>query len=110
MSKEQSDTHLKFGQGILIEGFKPDGIDVGLLTAQGFADLKVKYQTYDDILYFKNYRNSIFQILPAGNFELNDELQKALIENEGHEDTPNIKILKARAESEKYQFQLNIEK
>jgi hypothetical protein len=62
------------------------------------------------LLFFKNYRNSIFQILPAGNFELNDELQKALIENEGEADTSNIRILKARAESERVQFELNIEK
>jgi hypothetical protein len=99
---------LKFGQGILIEGFKTDGVDKGFLTTQGFADIKAKYETYDDLLYFKNYRNSIFQILPAGNFELNDELQKALIENEGQEETSNIRILKSRAESEKFQFELNI--
>jgi hypothetical protein len=43
MSKAESDTHLRFGHGILIEGFKTDGVDVGLLTAQGFADIKVKY-------------------------------------------------------------------
>ena len=43
MSKQEFDTHLKFGQGILIEGFKTDGKDLGLLTAQGFADIKVKY-------------------------------------------------------------------
>ena len=83
---------------------------MGYLTAQGFADIKVKYETSDDTLYFKNYRNSLFQILPAGNFELNDELQNTLVENEGQEDTPNIKILRARAESEKYQFDLNIAK
>lgn len=110
MSKQEYDTNLKFGQGILIKGFKTDGNDQGLLTAQGFADVKVKYETCDDILYFKNYRNAIFQILPAGSFELNDELQKALIENQGHEDTPNIRILRARAQSEKDQFELNIEK
>jgi hypothetical protein len=95
---------------VLIEGFKTDGLDQGFLTAQGFADIKAKYETYDDLLFFKNYRNSIFQILPAGNFELNDELQKALIENEGESDTSNIRILKARAESERVQFELNIEK
>lgn len=63
---------MRFGQGILIEGFKAVGDDRGLLTAKGFADVKAKYETYDDILYFKNYRNGIFQILPAGNFELSD--------------------------------------
>jgi hypothetical protein len=62
------------------------------------------------LLYFKNYRNSIFQILPAGNFELSDELQKALIENEGEPENSNIRILKNRAESEKKQFELNKEK
>jgi len=81
MSKDEYDKNLKYGQGIIIEGFKTDGYDTGYLTAQGFADIKVKYETSDDILYFKNYRNSLFKILPAGNFELNDELQKALIEN-----------------------------
>ncbi len=43
MSKQEFDTHLKFGQGILIEGFKTEGEDKGFLTAQGFADIKAKY-------------------------------------------------------------------
>lgn len=43
MSKLEYDSHLKFGQGILIEGFKTEGEDVGFLTAQGFADIKAKY-------------------------------------------------------------------
>ena len=88
---------MKYGQGIIIEGFKTEGVDTGYLTAQGFADVNVKYETSDDILFFKNYRNSLFQILPKGNFELSDELEKALIDNEGKPDTENIRILKARA-------------
>jgi len=63
---------LKFGQGILIQGYKEKNNDRGFLTAKGFADIKAKYETFDDVLYFKNYRNGIFQMLPAGNFELND--------------------------------------
>jgi hypothetical protein len=43
MSKDEYDSHLKFGQGILIEGFKAEGHDNGFLTAQGFADIKAKY-------------------------------------------------------------------
>ena len=76
MSKDESETYLKFGQGILIEGFKNDD-HTGFLTAKGFADSQAKYETYDNILYFKNYRNAIFQILPSSNFEINDELRKA---------------------------------
>lgn len=68
MSKSDTDTHLRFGQGILIQGYKEKDNDLGFLTAKGFADIKTKYETYDDVLYFKNYRNAIFQILPAGNF------------------------------------------
>jgi hypothetical protein len=69
MSKAEFDTHLKFGQGILIQGFRQneDGAE-GLLTAKGYADINVKYETYHDILYFQNYRDAIFQIIPAGNF------------------------------------------
>ena len=43
MSKDEYDKYLKYGQGIIIEGFKTDGYDTGYLTAQGFADIKVKY-------------------------------------------------------------------
>ena len=67
MSRDEADPFLKFGQGILIEGFKTDDFQ-GLLTAKGFADPQAKYETYSDILYFKNYRNAIFQILPSSNF------------------------------------------
>lgn len=74
---------MKYGQGILIQGYKEKNQDLGFLTAKGFADIKAKYETYDNVLYFKNYRNAIFQMLPAGNFELNDELHKAKIDNEG---------------------------
>lgn len=78
MSKDEFDTHLKFGQGILIEGFKTED-NKGLLTAKGYADINAKYETYDDILFFQNYRDAIFQIIPAGNFEINDELNKDFI-------------------------------
>lgn len=70
---------MRYGHGILIQGYKEKNKDLGLLTTKGFADIKAKYETYDEIEYFKNYRNGIFQMLPAGNFELNDELHKALI-------------------------------
>lgn len=43
MSKSQFDTHLRYGQGILIQGYKTKGDDLGLLTAKGFADIKAKY-------------------------------------------------------------------
>jgi hypothetical protein len=42
------------------------------MTAKGFADTRARFETYDDILYFKNYRNAIFQVLPASSFDLND--------------------------------------
>jgi hypothetical protein len=75
MSKDDTDTHLRYGQGVLIKGFK-ESDDEGILTSRGFADTGAKYETVEDILYFKNYRNGIFQILPAGNFEISDELLK----------------------------------
>lgn len=46
------------------------------MTVRGFADTRANYETTSDILYFKNYRNCIFEFLPAGNFEINDELYK----------------------------------
>ncbi len=69
---------LRYGQGILLKGFKEKKDDIGFLTAKGFADTMAKYETFRDILYFKNYRNAIFQIIPAANFEINDELRKIL--------------------------------
>ena len=45
---------------------------MGLLTTKGYADEKAKYETYSNILYFQNYRDAIFQIIPAGNFEIHD--------------------------------------
>ena len=42
MSKDETDTHLKYGQGILIKGFKEKD-DIGFLTAKGFADATAKY-------------------------------------------------------------------
>jgi hypothetical protein len=50
------------------------------MTTKGFADTRARFETYDDILYFKNYRNAIFQVLPASSFDINDEL-RFLIEN-----------------------------
>ena len=71
--KDQNDKFLRFGQGILIQGYNPGS--EGVLTAKGFADIRALFETYDDILYFKNYRNSIFQILPASSFDIHDELK-----------------------------------
>lgn len=68
MSKSNSDTHLRIEQGILIQGYMEKNNDLGFLAAKDFADMKTKYETYDGILYFRNYRNPIFEILPAGNF------------------------------------------
>ena len=110
MSKDEKDDFLRYGQGILLRGFKSEDErnDIGFLTAKGFADTTAKYETYKNILYFKNYRNAIFQIIPAANFEINDELRKKL--EISPEETPNIKILKARAKSEEEQFKLQIKK
>lgn len=76
MSKDERADYLEYGQGILISGFSTGGEDQGFLTAKGFADTMAKYETYKNLLYFKNYRNVLFQIVPAANFELNDELRK----------------------------------
>jgi len=61
-----------------------------------------KYETFKNILYFKNYRNAIFQIIPAANFEINDELRK--FQEISSEENANYKILVARSKSEKEQF------
>lgn len=70
MSKDEKDDYLRYGQGILLRGFKSEAerSDIGFLTAKGFADTTAKYETYKNLLYFKNYRNAIFQIIPAANF------------------------------------------
>ena len=72
MSKGEEAERLEYGQGILICGFATGGEDPGYLTAKGFADTMAIYETYKKDLYFKNYRNALFQIVPAANFELND--------------------------------------
>jgi hypothetical protein len=110
MSKDEKDDYLRYGQGILLRGFKAERerSDIGFLTAKGFADTTAKYETYKNLLYFKNYRNAIFQIIPAANFEINDELRKKM--EISNEETPNIRILKARAKSEEEQFNLQIKK
>ena len=59
MSKDESSTYLLFGQAILIEGYKSDE-DKGLLTTKGYADDKAKYETYENILFFQNYRDATF--------------------------------------------------
>ena len=79
------------------------------MTAKGFADTRARFETYDDILYFKNYRNAIFQILPASSFDINDEL-RFLIENNLGSGGANLEILKAKASSEKDQFDLNVKR
>jgi len=76
MSKDEAAEDLQYGQGILISGFTTGKEDKGYLTAKGFADTMAIYETYKEKLYFKNYRNAIFQIVPAANFELNDELRR----------------------------------
>mgnify|MGYP000876432740 CR=1 FL=1 len=105
MSKKEFDTHLRFGQGLLIQGFRAgeDG-SMGLLTVKGYADKNVKYETYQDILYFQNYRDAIFQIIPAGNFEINDELTKSYLSEDIR------KKLENRAKTESSQFELNVER
>ena len=77
------------------------------MTTKGFADTRARFQTYDDILYFKNYRNAIFQILPASSFDINDQL-RFLLENSIDNTGNNVQILKAKAKSEHDQFDLNI--
>lgn len=94
MSKDQSNTCLRYGQGILAKGYN-EGSE-GVLTAKGFADIRALFETYDDVLYFKNYRNSIFQILPASSFDINDEL-KYIVDNNLSTTGSNISMLKAKA-------------
>lgn len=43
MSKDQNETLLKYGQGILVQGYKSPGDGLGFLTAKGFADSQAKY-------------------------------------------------------------------
>ena len=43
MSKDEKDTYLRYGQGILLRGFTDNKDDVGFLTAKGFADTTAKY-------------------------------------------------------------------
>jgi hypothetical protein len=68
------------------------------MTTKGFADTRARFETYDDILYFKNYRNAIFQILPASSFDINDELY-SLMENNIDNNGSNLEIVRAKAKS-----------
>ena len=116
MSKDESDTYLRYGQGIIVKGYKQEADpDQGYMTVRGFADIKANYETVQDILYFKNYRNAIFEFLPAGNFEINDELEKLkskVVDNAEEELEKNkiINSLAPRAESQKSQFELSIKR
>lgn len=112
MSKDESDTYLRFGQGIIVKGYKAEtDPDQGYLTVRGFADVRANYETVEDILFFKNYRNAIFEFLPAGNFEINDELEKLkskVVDSPDEEAEKNkmIQSLSPRADSERVQFDL----
>jgi inositol 1,4,5-triphosphate receptor type 1/inositol 1,4,5-triphosphate receptor type 3 len=67
---------LRYGQIIRIHGNFPDWRK-GLLLAKGFTDSNVYYETYQRFASLNNYRESLFQILPRGSFEIHDEFQKA---------------------------------
>lgn len=73
------------------------------MTVRGFADTRANYETISDVLFFKNYRNGIFQFLPAGNFEINDELFKLkskVVDKEGQQQLKRaIETLETRAKS-----------
>lgn len=41
MSKQEFDTHLRYGQGILIKGYKEESN--GIMTTKGFADTRARF-------------------------------------------------------------------
>ena len=46
MSKDESDTYLRYGQGIIVKGYKQEtDPDQGYMTVRGFADIKANYET-----------------------------------------------------------------
>ena len=44
MSKDENDSNLRYGQGIIVKGYKGQtDPDQGYLTVRGFADIKANY-------------------------------------------------------------------
>ena len=79
---------MRFGQIIRIHGHKclqaePNKDEIrGMITVKGFTDKDAKYTTF---LSFKNcefYRQSLFQILPRGQFDPSENDEKSKREYE----------------------------
>lgn len=90
---------LRYGQIIRVHGNYQDS-KKGLLTAKGFTDSNVYYLTYQNFSILNNYRESLFQVLPRGSFEIHDEFQK---------ETTTLKdkdILSLRLKTEADQYKL----
>lgn len=67
---------LKYGQLIKIERVFDDQQMNGIICAKGFVDNSVNVLIYDLQDQLNNYRETLFQILPRGSFEIHDEYFK----------------------------------
>ncbi|CAD8053653.1 unnamed protein product [Paramecium sonneborni] len=91
--------NLKYGSIVRIQG-KTDSGGQGFISAKGFFDKAVYYQTYEDLNDLNNFREGLFQLLPRGSFEIHDEYYKMKAKNKG---------LLYRVKSEKEQYLAMIE-
>ena len=64
---------MKFGQIVRIHGHRlaeDTESKRGMIVAKGFTDPDARYMTFDTFRNCQFYRQSLFQVLPKGNFEI----------------------------------------
>jgi hypothetical protein len=84
--EEKKEEYLRFGQIIRIHGNKCLQTDAekeeirGMITVKGFTDKDAKYTTFRSFKNCEFYRQSLFHILPRGQFDKaespDDEIRK----------------------------------
>ena len=77
MSSFEAKKILRYGQVIRIHGSTK-----GIIISKGFLQKSVFYQQYKLFSKINNYRESLFQVLPKGSFEIHDEFMKSNNDND----------------------------
>ncbi|CAD8193240.1 unnamed protein product [Paramecium pentaurelia] len=63
--------NLRYGQIVRIQS------DYGMIVTKGYTQTNVYYMTYTNLAKISNFRESLFQVLPKGSFEIHDEFMKS---------------------------------
>lgn len=95
-SRSHKSVVLRYGQVIRVHLEKKEKRG-GVLVAKGFTDRSVSLMRYQHFKCIPNYRESLFQVLPRGTFEIHDEFQKTRDEN-----------AKQRMKTEQDQFKMQV--